>query len=71
LLQFADLRSIGKEILLTRINIAKLTPEVVHAEMHYSGGQAYMQGSDTFRRLRESYFLVNSSPTIMQLETLC
>ncbi|MEH7086942.1 acyl-CoA dehydrogenase family protein [Neobacillus drentensis] len=65
-----DLRSIGKEILLTRLNIAKLTPEVVHAEMLYSGGQAYIQGGDTFRRLRESYFLVNLSPTIMQLETL-
>ncbi|WP_413301163.1 acyl-CoA dehydrogenase family protein [Bacillus sp. 1P10SD] len=66
-----DLRSKGKEILLTRLDIAKLTLEVVHAEMLYSGGQAYLQGSDTFRRLRESYFLVNLSPTIMQLETLC
>ncbi|MCM2534970.1 acyl-CoA/acyl-ACP dehydrogenase [Neobacillus pocheonensis] len=69
--RYADLSTIGKEILLTRLDIAKLTPEVVHAEMLYSGGQAYIQGNDTFRRLRESYFLVNLSPTITQLETLC
>lgn len=69
--RYVDLNTIGKEILLTRLDIAKLTPEVVHAEMLYSGGQAYIQGNDTFRRLRESYFLVNLSPAIIQLETLC
>ncbi|MBV7509848.1 acyl-CoA dehydrogenase, partial [Bacillus sp. sid0103] len=69
--RYVDLNTIGKEILLTRLDIAKLTPEVVHAEMLYSGGQAYIQGNDTFRRLRESYFLLNLSPTIMLLETLC
>ena len=46
--RIVDLGSIGKEILLVRLDIAKLTLEVVHAEMFYSGGQAYMQGNDTF-----------------------
>ncbi len=69
--RYEDLSRIGRDILSTRLDIAKLTPEVVHAEMLYSGGKAYLQGNDTFRRLRESYFLVNLSPTIMQLETLC
>lgn len=69
--QSSELTVIWKEILLTRLEIAKLTPKVVHADMLYFGGQAYMQGSDSFRRLREAYFLVNLSPTVKQLETLC
>lgn len=66
----SELSVIGKKILLTRLEIAKLTLKVVHADMLYSGGTAYLQGSDPFRRLREAYFLVNLSPTIKHLETL-
>ncbi|MBS4215087.1 MULTISPECIES: acyl-CoA dehydrogenase family protein [Neobacillus] len=65
-----DLSLIWKEILLTRLEIAKLTLKVVHADMLYSGGQAYLQGSAPFRRLREAYFLVNLSPTIKHLEMI-
>jgi hypothetical protein len=69
--QSSELTVIWKEILLTRLEIAKLTLKVVHADMLYSGGQAYIQGSDPFRRLKEAYFIVNLSPTIKHLETLC
>lgn len=58
-----------KDILSTRLEIAKLTLKVANAEMLYSGGQAFLQGNDSFRRLREAFFLANLSPTIRQLET--
>lgn len=61
---------ISKDILLTRLEIAKLALKVTNAEMLYSGGQAFLQGNDSFRRLREAFFLANLSPTIRQLETL-
>lgn len=61
---------IWKEILRTRLEIAKITLKVVQADMVYSGGQAYILGSDPFRRLREAYFIANLSPTIKHLETL-
>ncbi|WP_338448965.1 acyl-CoA dehydrogenase family protein [Niallia oryzisoli] len=66
--QYTELTVILKEILLTRLEIAKLTPKIVYEDMLYSGSPAYMQGSDSFRRLREAYFLVNLSPTVKQLE---
>jgi alkylation response protein AidB-like acyl-CoA dehydrogenase len=65
-----DLTIIWKEILRTRLEIAKITLKVVQADMLYAGGQGYLQGSDSFRRLREAYFIANLSPTIKHLETL-
>ncbi|WP_019153585.1 acyl-CoA dehydrogenase family protein [Robertmurraya massiliosenegalensis] len=66
----SDLSIILKDVLLTRLEIAKLTPRVVHVDMLYSGGKAYLNGNDSFRRLRKSYFLQNLSPTVKQLELL-
>lgn len=68
--QASNITIIWTEILRTRLEIAKVTLKVVQADMLYSGGQSYIQGSDPFRRLREAYFLANLSPTIKQLETL-
>jgi hypothetical protein len=68
--QASNLTNTWKEILQTRLEIAKVTLKVVHADMLYSGGQAYLQGNDPFRRLREAYFLLNLSPTIKHLEML-
>lgn len=66
--QSSELTKIWKEISLTRLNMVHFTSKAVHADMLYTGGQAYMQDSDSFRRLRESYFLVNLTPTVKQLE---
>jgi alkylation response protein AidB-like acyl-CoA dehydrogenase len=68
--QSSELSVIWKEILLTRLEIAHLTTRAAHADMLYAGGQGYKKESDSFRRLRESYFLVNLSPTVRQLEKL-
>jgi hypothetical protein len=62
--------SVSKDVLLTRLEIVHLTSKAVHADMLYSGGRAYLHNSDPFRRLRESYFLVNLTPTVKQLEKL-
>ena len=68
--QSSDLTKIEKEILLTRLGIVHLTSKAVYADMLYTGGQAYMQDSHSFRRLRESYFLINLTPTVKQLEKI-
>jgi alkylation response protein AidB-like acyl-CoA dehydrogenase len=68
--KISDLTKIEKEILLARLDIVHLTSKAVYADMLYSGGQAYMKDSEPFRRLRESYFLVNLTPTVKQLEKL-
>jgi hypothetical protein len=47
-----------------------LTSKAVYIDMLYSGGRAYLRDSDAFRRLRESYFIVNLTPTVKQLEKL-
>lgn len=66
----SEVTIIWKGILRTRLEMAKITLKVVHADMLYSGGKAYLQGSDSYRRLREAYFIANLSPTIKHLETL-
>lgn len=66
----SDLTKIEKDILLARLDIVHLTSKAVYADMLYSGGPAYMKNSEPFRRLRESYFLVNLTPTVKQLERL-
>jgi hypothetical protein len=66
----SEIKSITKKILLNRLNVVQLTTNAVHSEMVNIGGQAYLKDSDTFRRLRESYFLVNLSPTLKQLEQI-
>lgn len=66
--KFMEKKSIIKKILGCRLDVVYLTTRTVHNEMLYAGGQAYLKDSDTFRRLRDSYFLVNLSPTLKQLE---
>ena len=68
--QFSDLTKNEKEILLTRLDIVHLTSKAVYADMLYACGYAYMKDSEPFRRLRESYFLINLTPTVKQLEKL-
>lgn len=66
----SELTKVEKEILLVRLDIVHLTSKAVYADMLYSGGPAYMKNSEPYRRLRESYFLVNLTPTVKQLEKL-
>jgi len=68
--EMQNLVSFNKEILLTRLEMSHLTSKAVHNDMLYSGGRAYLRDSDPFRRLRESYFLINLTPTVKQLEKI-
>ncbi|RFB13632.1 acyl-CoA dehydrogenase [Bacillus sp. HNG] len=68
--QLQDLSEQTKNIMRTRLEMVYLTSKIVHNEMISSGGNAYFQTSNSYRRLRESYFLVNLTPTLKQLEML-
>jgi len=59
-----------EKIIQIRLNIAYLTLESVQAGMIHRGGGGYIQTSDTARRLREAYFIVNLTPTIKHLEKI-
>ncbi|MED1205547.1 acyl-CoA/acyl-ACP dehydrogenase [Heyndrickxia acidicola] len=65
-----NLPKVGKEMLLTRLDVVHVTSKAVYGDMLFSGGRAYLKESSSFRRLRESYFLVNLTPTLKQLEKL-
>jgi alkylation response protein AidB-like acyl-CoA dehydrogenase len=56
------------ELLQTRRDTTLLTSEAVHTAMVHHGGSGYLRSSDSARRLRESYFLVNLTPTVKHLE---
>ncbi|WP_077324648.1 acyl-CoA dehydrogenase family protein [Virgibacillus siamensis] len=59
-----------KEVLQIRLDIDKLTIKAVHGDMLHYGGAAYLQKSNSARRLREAYFLINLTPTEKHLEKL-
>lgn len=58
------------DVLRLRLDVVKLTMKAVHANMVHCGGSAYLQASGPSRRLRESYFLVNLTPTVKHLSKL-
>ncbi|WP_085505360.1 acyl-CoA dehydrogenase family protein [Thalassobacillus devorans] len=58
------------DILKVRLAVAKLALKAVQADMLHNGGAAYLQKSNPARRLKESYFLANLTPTIRHLEKL-
>jgi alkylation response protein AidB-like acyl-CoA dehydrogenase len=66
----SDLTKQWKELLLVRLDVVQLTLKAVHAGMLHHGGAGYLQKSDPSRRLRESYFLVNLTPTVKHLEKM-
>lgn len=59
-----------KDILGVRLKVVKFVTKVTHYDMLYAGGKAYIEQSSIYRRLRESYFLVNLTPSIQQLERM-
>ena len=68
LLASDDLGGRIKEILQLRLDADYLTMQVVHGDMLHYGGAAYLQKSNPSRRLRESYFFLNLTPTLKHLE---
>lgn len=63
-----DLPARWMELLEIRRDVTLLTSEAVHTAMVHHGGSGYLRRSDSARRLRESYFLVNLTPTVKHLE---
>ncbi len=57
-----------RQLFEVRIALARLATQVVWLELEAKGGHAYLQGSDTERRLREVAFLPVLTPSIVQLE---
>lgn len=58
------------DLLQLRRSIVYLTSNATHGEMLHQGGAGYLQNSAPSRRLRESYFLVNLTPTLKHLEKM-
>ncbi|WNS75805.1 acyl-CoA dehydrogenase [Bacillus sp. DTU_2020_1000418_1_SI_GHA_SEK_038] len=58
------------ELLQLRLDAVNLTLKSVHACMLHQGGAGYLKNSDPARRLRESYFLVNLTPTVKHLQKM-
>ncbi|WP_156418783.1 acyl-CoA dehydrogenase family protein [Lentibacillus amyloliquefaciens] len=53
-----------------RLDMTYLTLKAANASMIHSGGAGYMNVSNPARRLRETYFLVNLTPTVKHLEKI-
>lgn len=65
-----DLQQAWMDIVNIRLDTVYLTTKAIHANMLHAGGAAYIKKSDPARRMRESYFLVNLSPTVRHLEKM-
>lgn len=59
-----------KNLLQLRLRTAYLTSKAAHGSMLHQGGAGYLKYSAPSRRLRESYFLVNLTPTVKHLEKM-
>lgn len=59
-----------KDLLQLRLRTAYLTSKAAHGNMLHQGGAGYLKYSAPSRRLRESYFLVNLTPTVKHLEKM-
>jgi hypothetical protein len=57
-----------RKILHARLEGARLSLEAANSAMLHSGAAGYVKQSDTFRRLREAYFIASVTPAIKQLE---
>ncbi|MEH6944454.1 acyl-CoA dehydrogenase family protein [Bacillus sp. JJ722] len=67
IIRMADLQSNWKEVLNIRLQAVHLTSKATHACMLHQGSSGYLQCSPPSRRLRESYFFVNLTPTVKHL----
>ncbi|WP_042351870.1 acyl-CoA dehydrogenase family protein [Bacillus massiliigorillae] len=62
-----DLREQWKGLLNVRLQTVHLTSKATHACMLHQGSAGYLKCSPPSRRLRESYFFVNLTPTVRHL----
>ncbi|GAB3055631.1 acyl-CoA/acyl-ACP dehydrogenase [Virgibacillus ainsalahensis] len=53
-----------------RLNTTYLTLKAANTDMIHNGGAGYLNVSHPARRLRETYFLVNLTPTVKHLEKI-
>lgn len=58
------------EIVELKKQTTDLTASAVHTAMLHAGGSGYQSNSPDYRRLRESYFFLNLTPTVKHLEKL-
>lgn len=58
------------DLLRLRLKAAYLTSKSTHGSMLHQGGAGYLMNSAPSRRLRESYFLLNLTPTVKHLEKM-
>ena len=58
------------DIIEARYQSVQLTLKATQAEMIHNGSPGYLKKSDPSRRLRETYFFVNLTPTVKQLEKM-
>jgi hypothetical protein len=65
-----DLLEQWHELLQLRLRVAYLTSKAAHGSMLHQGGAGYLKYSAPSRRLRESYFLLNLTPTVKHLEKM-
>ncbi|MEH7884745.1 acyl-CoA dehydrogenase [Bacillus sp. JJ1609] len=65
-----DIQEHWHELLRLRLGVAYLTAQATHGSMLHQGGAGYLKYSAPSRRLRESYFLLNLSPTVKHLEKM-
>lgn len=70
LVERSEIYSTWNEIVEIRLKTVYLTSKATHACMIHQGSAGYLQQSAPSRRLRESYFLVNLSPTVRHLEKM-
>src|SRR5699024_7402601 len=68
LLEDPNLHDRIQEIMRLRLDVDELTIRAAHANMLYHGGAGYLKHSHPSRRLRETYFLLNLTPTVKHLE---
>lgn len=68
LLRSDNLMEEVKEIMQLRLDVDEMTIEAAHGNMLYHGGAGYLKNSHPSRRLRETYFLLNLTPTVKHLE---
>ncbi|WP_245831838.1 acyl-CoA dehydrogenase family protein [Oceanobacillus senegalensis] len=70
LIEGNELQNQLKELIRLRLEVDYLIMEAVHGDMLHYGGAAYLQKSHPSRRLRESYFLLNLTPTVKHLKKM-
>ncbi|MFC3040771.1 acyl-CoA dehydrogenase family protein [Virgibacillus xinjiangensis] len=59
-----------KSLVQLRLDVTYLTLNAANTDMIHNGGAGYLNVSHPARRLRETYFLVNLTPTVKHLEKL-